>query len=147
MFETLISLFERLVVAHEKLAASQEAMMQEAFKPMGDPTPVEDKPKTTRNGKKAEPKPEAAKVEPAPESPKPEPEKPKLTLADVKKAVAEYAQARMTAGSPDPKGNARALMAQHADGAAKTDDIKELYFESVVNACVAGWVPMAEEEL
>ena len=142
MFETLISLFERLIIAHEKLAASQEAILR-----VGDvPTQAEEKPKTTRAKKEKAPEPvETPKVE----EPKPEPAKPKATLADVKAAVKAYAQGR-EGKSASPKEDARSLMAHHAAGAMKTDDVTEEYFQDVIDACKAGWTPIAakvEEEL
>ena len=149
MLEKVIGLFERLVVAVEKNAEHNAiiaaSMSQEAI--VAAPP---EKPKATRNGsKKTEPeaKVEAPKAEPeAPKQEAPKVEAPKIALVDVKKAVSEYAAARMAAGSSDPKSEARALMAQHADGATKTDDIKEIYFAGVINACQTGWVPAAAEE-
>ena len=126
MFDTLIALFERLVVAHEKLAASQEAILR-----VTDVRVVED------------PKPEAAKAEPKPV------EKPKPALVDVKKAVAGYAALRLEGGSATPKDDARALMAHHGAGATKTDDIPEDNWQDVIDACTSGWepIPAKEEEL
>jgi hypothetical protein len=150
MFETLISLFERLVIAHEKLAASQEAILRVTdVRVVEDPAPATEpeKPKTTRAKKeKAQEPVEAPKAE-APK--KEEPAKPKLTLVDVKAAVAGYAEARMKGGSADPKGDARALMAHHGGGAKKTDEIAEEYWEGVVEACKSGWEPLPakDEEL
>ena len=146
MFETLISLFERLVIAHEKLAASQEAILRVTdVRVVEDPAPAE-KPKATRAKKEKAPEPEAPKAE-APK--KEEPAKPKLTLVDVKAAVAGYAEARMKGGSADPKGDARALMAHHGGGAKKTDEIAEEYWADVVEACKSGWEPLPakDEEL
>lgn len=140
MLEKVIGLFERLVVAVEKNAEHNAIIAASMSNPeafVAAPPKAEEKPKATRNSKKAEP--EAPKQEPKVEAPK-------IALVDVKKAVSEYAAARMAAGSSDPKGDARALMAQHADGAAKTDDIKEIYFAGVINACQTGWVPAAAEE-
>lgn len=150
MFETLISLFERLVIAHEKLAASQEAILRVTdVRVVEDPAPVAEpeKPKATRAKKEKAPEPvETPKAE-APK--KEEPAKPKLTLVDVKAAVAGYAEARMKGGSADPKGDARALMAHHGGGAKKTDEIAEEYWEGVVEACKSGWEPLPakDEEL
>ena len=150
MFETLISLFERLVIAHEKLAASQEAILRVTdVRVVEDPAPVAEpeKPKATRAKKEKASEPvEAPKAE-APK--KEEPAKPKLTLVDVKAAVAGYAEARMKGGSADPKGDARALMAHHGGGAKKTDEIAEEYWEGVVEACKSGWEPLPakDEEL
>ena len=138
MFDTLIALFERLVVAHEKLAASQEAILR--VTDVRDPKPeaAEAEPKTKA---KAEPKTKA-------EPPKPV-EKPKPTLADVKKAVAGYAALRLEGGSATPKDDARALMAHHGAGATKTDDIPEDNWQDVIDACTSGWepIPAKEEEL
>ena len=147
MFETLISLFERLVIAHEKLAASQEAILRVTdVRVVEDPveTPKAEEPKGKGRGKKAEPKPEAPKAE----EPKPV-EKPKATLADVKAAVSKYADTRLQNGSQDPKGDARALMAHHGGGAKKTDEIAEEYWADVVEACKSGWEPLPakDEEL
>ena len=131
MFDTLIALFERLVVAHEKLAASQEAILRV--------TDVRD------------PKPEAAKAETKAEKksePKPV-EKPKPALADVKKAMSGYSALRLEGGSATPKDDARALMAHHGAGATKTDDIPEDNWQDVIDACTSGWepIPAKEEEL
>lgn len=142
MFDQIIALFERLVIAHEKLAASQEAILRVTdARVVEDPAPAAEpeKPKATRAKKE---KQEAPKAE---EPKKEEPAKPKLTLADVKAAVASYAEARMKGGSADPKGDARALMAHHGGGAKKTDEIAEEYWESVVEACKSGWEPKDEE--
>ena len=150
MFETLISLFERLVIAHEKLAASQEAILRVTdVRVVEDPAPTAEpeKPKATRAKKEKATEPvETPKAE-APK--KEEPAKPKLTLVDVKAAVAGYAEARMKGGSADPKGDARALMAHHGGGAKKTDEIAEEYWEGVVEACKSGWEPLPakDEEL
>lgn len=150
MFETLISLFERLVIAHEKLAASQEAILRVTdVRFVEDPAPTAEpeKPKSTRAKKEKATEPvEAPKAE-APK--KEEPAKPKLTLVDVKAAVAGYAEARMKGGSADPKGDARALMAHHGGGAKKTDEIAEEYWVDVVGACKSGWEPLPakDEEL
>ena len=150
MFETLISLFERLVIAHEKLAASQEAILRVTdVRFVEDPAPAAEpeKPKATRAKKEKATEPvETPKAE-APK--KEEPAKPKLTLVDVKAAVAGYAEARMKGGSADPKGDARALMAHHGGGAKKTDEIAEEYWEGVVEACKSGWEPLPakDEEL
>ena len=148
MLEKVIGLFERLVVAVEKNAEHNAIIAASMSNPeafVAAPPKAEEKPKATRNSKKAEP--EAPKQEPeAPKQEAPKVEAPKIALVDVKKAVSEYAAARMAAGSSDPKGDARALMAQHADGATKTDDIKEIYFSGIINACQTGWVPAAAEE-
>lgn len=143
MFEKIIALFERLVVAHEKLAESQEAILRVVD--ARDPQPVEE-PKTEKKtrGKKAEPKPEPAKEPEVVEETKPAPA-PKLTLADVKMAVAGYADARLKGGAADPKNEARALMAHHGGGAKKTDEIAEEYWQAVVDACTSGWTPVEEE--
>ena len=143
MFDTLIALFERLVIAHEKLAASQEALLN-----VGDaPAPIEsEKPKSEPKGKgkkkEEAPAPEATKAE----APKPEP---KATLADVKMAVSQYADSRLKGGSADPKGDARALMAHFGQGAAKTDLIPEECWQDVIDACTSGWAPLPakDEEL
>ena len=153
MSEKVIGLFERLVIAHEKLAASQEAILR-----VTDVRIVEDpqtsaaepeKPKATRAKKEKAPEPvEAPKAEePKKEEPKPEPVK--LTLADVKAAVAGYAEARMKGGSPQPKEDARALMAHFGQGASKTDLIPEEAWADVVGACKSGWEPLPakDEEL
>ena len=152
MFDQIIALFERLVIAHEKLAASQEAILRVTdVRVVEDPAPTAEpeKPKSTRAKKEKATEPvEAPKAEePKKEEPKPEPVK--LTLADVKAAVAGYAEARMKGGSADPKGDARALMAHHGGGAKKTDEIAEEYWQDVVDACTAGWEPLPakDEEL
>ena len=150
MLEKVIGLFERLVVAHEKLAASQEAILRVTdVRVVEDPAPAteHEKPKATRAKKEKATEPvETPKAE-APK--KEEPAKPKLTLVDVKAAVAGYAEARMKGGSADPKGDARALMAHHGGGAKKTDEIAEEYWEGVVEACKSGWEPLPakDEEL
>lgn len=150
MLEKVICLFERLVVAQEKIAENQAAYL-EFQKGTIDTTPEEptkeEKPKSTRAKKEKATEPvEAPKAE---EPKKKEPAKPKLTLADVKAAVAGYAEARMKGGSADPKGDARALMAHHGGGAKKTDEIAEEYWEGVVEACKSGWEPLPakDEEL
>ena len=151
MFDQIIALFERLVIAHEKLAASQEAILRVTdVRVVEDPAPAAEpeKPKATRAKKEKAPEPEVTKAEePKKEEPKPEPVK--LTLADVKAAVAGYAENRMKGGSADPKGDARALMAHHGGGAKKTDEIAEEYWEGVVEACKSGWEPLPakDEEL
>lgn len=157
MLEKFITLFERMVVAMETQAANQTAFIEFQKDNMfvysaADPQPVEapkaEEPKGKGKGKKAEPKPEAPKAEePKKEEPKPEPVK--LTLADVKSAVAGYAEARMKGGSPQPKEDARALMAHHGGGAKKTDEIAEEYWADVVGACKSGWEPLPakDEEL
>ena len=151
MLEKVIGLFERLVIAHEKLAASQEAILRVTdVRIVEDPKPetTEEKPKATR-AKKAEPKqePEAPKAQEPPKVE--EPKKPKATLADVKAAVAKYADTRLQGGSTDPKGDARALMAHFGQGAAKTDLIPEECWQDVIDACTSGWEPLPakEEEL
>ena len=152
MLEKVIGLFERLVVAHEKLAASQEAILnvgnaQVEVPPA--PTAEPEKPKATRAKKEkaADPVETPKAEEPKKEEPKPEPVK--LTLADVKAAVASYAENRMKGGSPQPKEDARALMAHHGGGAKKTDEIAEEYWADVVGACKSGWEPLPakDEEL
>lgn len=151
MFDTLIALFERLVIAHEKLAASQEAILRVTdVRIVEDPKPEtpEEKPKATRAKKEKAPEPvEAPKAE-EPKKGEPKPEC-KLTLADVKAAVASYAENRMKGGSADPKGDARALMAHHGGGAKKTDEIAEEYWEDIIDACASGWEPLPakDEEL
>lgn len=150
MFDTLIALFERLVIAHEKLASSQEAILN-----VGEATaPIEpEKPKVPR-AKKADKPVEAPKVEepkaeaPKAEAPKPV-EKPKATLADVKMAVSQYADSRLKGGSPQPKEDARALMAHFGQGATKTDLIPEECWQDIIDACASGWEPLPakDEEL
>ena len=138
MFDTLIALFERLVVAHEKLAASQEAILR--VTDVRDPKPEDAKAKAETKATK--PKAEK-KAEPKPV------EKPKPALVDVKKAVAGYAALRLEGGSATPKDDARALMAHHGAGATKTDDIPEDNWQDVIDACTSGWepIPAKEEEL
>ena len=147
MFETLISLFERLVIAHEKLAASQEAILRVTdVRIVEDPAPAAEpeKPKATRAKKEKAPEPEAPKAE----APKPV-EKPKATLADVKMAVSQYADSRLKGGSADPKGDARALMAHFGQGATKTDLIPEECWQDIIDAGTSGWEPLPakDEEL
>ena len=149
MLEKVIGLFERLVVAHEKLAASQEAILRVTdVRVVEDPAPAaeSEKPKATRAKKEKAPEPEAPKAE---EPKKEEPKPVKLTLADVKVAVAGYAEARMKGGSPQPKEDARALMAHFGQGASKTDLIPEEAWADVVEACKSGWEPLPakDEEL
>ena len=148
MFDTLIALFERLVIAHEKLAASQEAILRVTDVRVGeDPAPAteHEKPKATRAKKEKATEPVET---PKAEAPKPV-EKPKATLADVKMAVSQYADSRLKGGSADPKGDARALMAHFGQGAAKTDLIPEECWQDIIDACTAGWEPLPakEEEL
>ena len=158
MFDQIIALFERLVIAHEKLAASQEAILRVTdVRVVEDPAPAteHEKPKATRAKKEKAPEPveapkaeEPKKEEPKKEEPKPV-EKPKAALADVKAAVSKYADARLQNGSQDPKGDARALMAHFGQGAAKTDLIPEECWQDVIDACTAGWEPLPakDEEL
>ena len=148
MFETLISLFERLVIAHEKLAASQEAILRVTdVRFVEDPAPAAEpeKPKATRAKKEKATEPVET---PKAEAPKPV-EKPKATLADVKMAVSQYADSRLKGGSADPKGDARALMAHFGQGATKTDLIPEEAWQEVIDACASGWEPLPakDEEL
>ena len=148
MFETLISLFERLVIAHEKLAASQEAILRVTdVRVVEDPAPAteHEKPKATRAKKEKATEPVET---PKAEAPKPV-EKPKATLADVKMAVSQYADSRLKGGSADPKGDARALMAHFGQGATKTDLIPEEAWQEVIDACASGWEPLPakDEEL
>lgn len=149
MFDQIIALFERLVIAHEKLAASQEAILRVTdVRVVEDPKPeVEEKPKATRA--KKEKAPEQVEQPKAEQPKKEEPAKPKLTLVDVKAAVAKYADTRLQGGSTDPKGDARALMAHFGQGAAKTDLIPEECWQDVIDACTSGWEPLPakEEEL
>ena len=67
MFDTLIALFERLVIAHEKLAASQEAILRVTdVRVAEDPATAAEpeKPKATRAKKEKAPEPvEAPKAE------------------------------------------------------------------------------------
>lgn len=140
MFDTLIALFERLVIAHEKLAASQEAILRVTdVRVVEDPAPAAEpeKPKATRT-KKADKPVEAPKAE-----------APKATLADVKMAVSQYADSRLKGGSPQPKEDARALMAHFGQGASKTDLIPEECWQDVIDACTSGWAPLPakDEEL
>ena len=150
MFDQIIALFERLVIAHEKLAASQEAILRVTdVRVAEDPATAAEpeKPKATRAKKEKATEPvETPKAE-APK--KEEPAKPKLTLVDVKAAVAGYAEARMKGGSPQPKEDARALMAHFGQGATKTDLIPEECWQDVIDACTAGWEPLPakDEEL
>jgi hypothetical protein len=155
MLEKVICLFERLVVAQEKIAENQAAylefqkenMVENVYVAAPEAPKTEEKPKATRAKKEKATEPvEAPKAE---EPKKEKPAKPKLTLADVKAAVAGYAEARMKGGSADPKGDARALMAHHGGGAKKTDEIAEEYWEGVVEACKSGWEPLPakDEEL
>ena len=83
-----------------------------------------------------------AKVE---EAPKEEPAKPKYKLEDVKAAVASFAGRRASAGSTEPKGEARALMAHFGNGKTKTDEIDPSDYAAVIDAANADWLP--EEEL
>lgn len=149
MLEKVICLFERLVVAQEKIAENQAAylefqkenMVENVYVAAPEAPKTEEKPKATRAKKEKQEAPKVEETKPAP--------KPKLTLADVKAAVAGYAEARMKGGSADPKGDARALMAHHGGGAKKTDEIAEEYWEGVVEACKSGWEPLPakDEEL
>lgn len=159
MFDTLIALFERLVIAHEKVAGNQAALLEfqkelvdmETTYVVADPQPTAAEPEKP----KSEPKGKGKKKEeaPAPEAPKaeePKPvEKPRATLADVKMAVSQYADSRLKGGSADPKGDARALMAHFGQGATKTDLIPEECWQDIIDACTSGWEPLLakEEEL
>ena len=94
MFDTIIALFERLVVAHERLAASQEALLQNcacattAEPPASEPEPQKEK--KTRGKKKEEapaPEPEAPVEEPA----TPEVVEAPVSHEEMKTAVKTYA--------------------------------------------------------
>lgn len=151
MFDTLIALFERLVIAHEKVAGNQEIFLefQRELADRGttyiaaDPQPTAAEPEKP----KAEPKGKGKKKEeaPAPEAPKAT----LATLADVKMAVSQYADSRLKGGSPQPKEDARALMAHFGQGATKTDLIPEEAWQEVIDACASGWEPLPakDEEL
>ena len=97
MFDKIIALFERLVIAHERLAASQEALLQNCSSvatvepPVTEPEPQKEK--KTRGKKKEEtatPEPEATPVE-EPVTPEVvEPETP-VSHDEMKTAVKTYA--------------------------------------------------------
>jgi phage I-like protein len=147
MLDKIIALFERLVVAVEKNATNQEAFI--AFqKELADrdcsyvAAPEEKKNTKTKKEKVAEPKKEETAK---PADNEPEITAPKPTLADVKAAVAGYAKNR-EGKSANPKDDARALMAAHADGATSTATVAEQYYEAVIAACAAGWAPAEQEE-
>lgn len=150
MFDTLIALFERLVIAHEKLAASQEAILRVTdVRVVEDPAPATEPEKTKATRAKKEKAQEPVEPPKAEAPKKEEPAKPKLTLADVKMAVSQYADSRLKGGSADPKGDARALMAHFGQGATKTDLIPEEAWQEVIDACASGWEPLPakDEEL
>jgi hypothetical protein len=144
MLDKIIGLFERLVVAVEKNAehnALIAASMTETTQYAAAPETKEEK--TTRGKGKAA----AAKKEEAakPTDNEPEITAPKPTLADLKAAAAGYAKNR-EGKSANPKDDARALMAAHADGATSTATVAEQYYEAVIAACAAGWAPAEQEE-
>lgn len=93
MFDKIIALFERLVIAHERLAESQEAILRVTdVRIVDDPKPEpEAKPKAPRGKKKEEPAPvEETKTEPVtPEAI--EPEIKDVSWDEMKAAVLNYA--------------------------------------------------------
>ena len=93
MFDKIIALFERLVIAHERLAESQEAILRVTdVRIVDDPKPEpEAKPKATRGKKKEEPTPEPVAQE-EPVTPEVvEPEVKEVSHDEMKAAVKEYA--------------------------------------------------------
>lgn len=154
MIERILNLLERLVAAHEKLAEANDLYVRAVpSAPPAEAKAEEPKQRKGRSSKpqaeeqpveapKEEPKNEEPKVE---EAPKEEPAKPKYKLEDVKAAVASFAGRRASAGSTDPKGEARALMAHFGNGKTKTDEIDPADYAAVIDAANADWLP--EEEL
>ena len=145
MIERILNLLERLVAAHEKLAEANDLYVRAVpSAPPAEAKAEEPKQRKSRSSKpQAEEQPvEAPKVE---EAPKEEPAKPKYKLEDVKAAVASFAGRRASAGSTDPKGEARALMANFGNGKTKTDEIDPADYAAVIDAANADWLP--EEEL
>ena len=154
MIERILNLLERLVAAHEKLAEANDLYVRAVpSAPPAEAKAEEPKQRKGRSKPQAEEQPvEAPKVEEAPkeepkveEAPKEEPAKPKYKLEDVKAAVASFAGRRASAGSTDPKGEARALMAHFGNGKTKTDEIDPADYAAVIDAANADWLP--EEEL
>ena len=155
MIERILNLLERLVAAHEKLAEANDMYVRAIpSAPPAETKAEEPKQRKSRSSKpQAEEQPvEAPKVEEATkeepkveEAPKEEPAKPKYKLEDVKAAVASFAGRRASAGSTDPKGEARALMAHFGNGKTKTDEIDPADYAAVIDAANADWLP--EEEL
>ena len=151
MIERILNLLERLVAAHEKLAEANDMYVRAA--PSAPPAEAKAEEPKQRKGRSSKPQAEeqpveAPKVEVAPkveEAPKEEPAKPKYKLEDVKAAVASFAGRRASAGSTDPKGEARALMAHFGNGKTKTDEIDPSDYAAVIDAANADWLP--EEEL
>lgn len=156
MIERILNLLERLVAAHEKLAEVNDRYVHAAFAAPTEAKAEEPKQRKGRSSKpqadveapkveeatKEEPKKEEPKVE---EAPKEEPAKPKYKLEDVKAAVASFAGRRVSSGSTNPKGEARALMAHFGNGKTKTDEIDPADYAAVIDAANADWLP--EEEL
>lgn len=96
MFDTIIALFERLVIAHEKLAASQEALLQNCncVAPVEPPVtePEPQKEKKTRGKKKEEaPAPEPEAPAPVEEPATPEVVEAPVSHEEMKTAVKTYA--------------------------------------------------------
>ena len=145
MIERILNLLERLVAAHEKLAEANDMYVRAV--PSAPPAEAKAEEPKQRKGRSSKPQTEEQPVE-APkveEAPKEEPAKPKYKLEDVKAAVASFAGRRASAGSTDPKGEARALMAHFGNGKTKTDEIDPADYAAVIDAANADWLP--EEEL
>ena len=94
MFEKLIDLLTRFVIAHERLAASQEALLQNCNCVVEPPTaePEPQKEKKTRGKKKEEtPAPEPEAPAPAEEPATPEVVEAPVSHEEMKTAVKTYA--------------------------------------------------------
>lgn len=132
MFDKIIALFERLVIAHERLAESQEAILRVPdVRIVGDPKPepeakLKAKLKATRGKKKEEPAPvEETKAEPV----TPEVVAPEIKDAshdEMKAAVKEYAVRH-------GKDKAKALIVE----VGKAEKLADITDQALINALYA----------
>lgn len=128
MFDKIIALFERLVIAHERLAESQEAILRVTdVRIVDDPKPEpKAKLKATRGKKKEEPAPvEETKAEPVtPEVV--EPEIKEVSHDEMKAAVKEYAVRH-------GKDKAKALIVE----VGKAEKLADITDQALINALYA----------
>ena len=133
MFDKIIALFERLVIAHERLAASQESMLSNCLCNSTDlvdeikEAVVEPpKEKKTRGKKKEEPTPEPAPVE-EPVTPEVvEPEIKEVSHDEMKTAVKAYAVKHGT-------DKAKALIVE----VGKAEKLADITDQDIINALYA----------
>ena len=131
MFDTIIALFERLVIAHEKLAASQEALLQNCncVAPVEEPAaePEPQKEKKTRGKKKEEaPAPEPETPAPAEEPATPEVVEAPVSHEEMKAAVKTYAVRH-------GKDKAKALIVE----VGKAEKLADITDQALINALYA----------